>query len=126
MIAAILLAAGQSRRMGAFKPLLPFGGRTVVETCVDNLRLAGVAEVVVVVGHRGAEVRARLQDTALRFAVNEEADSEMAVSIAKGMAQLPANAEAVLIALGDQPAITADVIRRVLVARAVTGARARM
>jgi molybdenum cofactor cytidylyltransferase len=60
MLSAILLAAGRSRRMGAFKPLLPFGARTVIETCIDNLRAAGVTEIVVVVGHRGAEVRARL------------------------------------------------------------------
>jgi molybdenum cofactor cytidylyltransferase len=59
----------------------------------------------------------------LRFAVNEAADSEMAVSIAQGVTQLPAKAEAVLIALGDQPAITADVMRRVLATRAETGAR---
>ncbi len=44
-IAAVLLAAGRSRRMGAFKPLLPFGGVTVVEACVENLREAGAAEV---------------------------------------------------------------------------------
>jgi len=123
MISALLLAAGQSRRMGAFKPLLPFGGRTVIEACVDNLRAAGVGEIVVVVGHRGDEVRARLQDQSLRFAVNEVAASEMAVSIARGVAQLSDEAQDVLIALGDQPAVTPDVIRRVFETRAETGAR---
>ncbi|HYX42610.1 MAG TPA: nucleotidyltransferase family protein [Pyrinomonadaceae bacterium] len=123
MIAAILLAAGRSRRMGAFKPLLPFGGRTVLEACVANLRAAGVVEIVVVVGHRGDEVRARLQDQALRFAVNEAVASEMSVSIARGVAQLSDGAQAVLIALGDQPAVTPEVIRRVLETRAETGAR---
>src|SRR3954463_4130537 len=43
-IAALLLAAGQSRRMGAFKPLLPFGTRSVVEACVANLFAGGVDE----------------------------------------------------------------------------------
>jgi molybdenum cofactor cytidylyltransferase len=123
MLSALLLAAGQSRRMGAFKPLLPFGGRTVIEACVDNLRAAGVGEIVVVVGHRGDEVRARLKEQSLRFAVNEAAGSEMSVSIARGVEQLPDEAQAVLIALGDQPAITPDVIRRVLATRRETGAR---
>ncbi|PYS91995.1 MAG: hypothetical protein DMF64_10590 [Acidobacteria bacterium] len=123
MIAAILLAAGQSRRMGAFKPLLPFGARTVIETCVANLRAAGVGEIVLVVGHRATEVRTRLNDQSLRFAVNEAAESEMSVSIARGVAQLSDEAQAVLIALGDQPAVTPDVIRRVLETRAETGAR---
>lgn len=123
MLAAILLAAGQSRRMGAFKPLLPFGARTVIEACVANLLAAKVDEVVVVVGHRGAEVRARLQTQPVRFAVNEVAGSEMAVSIARGVAEVDARAEAVLIALGDQPAVTPELIKRVIETRAETGAR---
>ena len=40
-IAAIVLAAGRSQRMGAFKPLLPFGPKTVIETCIENLRGGG-------------------------------------------------------------------------------------
>ncbi|HYG81002.1 MAG TPA: NTP transferase domain-containing protein, partial [Pyrinomonadaceae bacterium] len=60
MISAILLAAGRSRRMGAFKPLLPFGAGTVAGACVESLRGAGFKEVVVVVGHRAGEVRAAL------------------------------------------------------------------
>ncbi|MFL6229050.1 MAG: NTP transferase domain-containing protein, partial [Pyrinomonadaceae bacterium] len=55
-VAAILLAAGRSRRMGAFKPLLPFGATTVIESCINNLRGAGVAEIVVVLGHRAEEL----------------------------------------------------------------------
>jgi molybdenum cofactor cytidylyltransferase len=103
--------------MGAFKPLLPFGARTVIETCVDNLRAAGVQQIVVVVGHRGPEVRAALAHLPLRFAVNEAAGSEMSVSIARGVEQLPAEARAVLVALADQPAITPEIIGRVLAER---------
>ena len=65
-IAAVLLAAGRSRRMGAFKPLLPFGGVTVAEACVASLRAGGAGEVVVVVGHRGGEVRAAAEACYLR------------------------------------------------------------
>ncbi len=122
-VSAILLAAGRSRRMGAFKPLLPFGARTVVETCVDNLRAAGIGEIVVVVGHRGDEVRAQLAPRPLRFAMNEEAESEMAVSIARGVEQLSDGAQAVLLALVDQPAVAPEIVRCVLAAHAQTGAR---
>lgn len=122
-VAAILLAAGRSRRMGAFKPLLPFGARTVVETCVDNLAAAGVGEIVVVVGHRGEEVRARLAGQPLRFAVNAEAESEMSVSIARGVEQVSAGAQAVLLALVDQPAVAPEIVQRVLAAHKQTGAR---
>jgi molybdenum cofactor cytidylyltransferase len=121
-VSAILLAAGQSRRMGAFKPLLPFGARTVIETCVDNLLAAGIGEIVVVVGHRGEEVRARLAHLPLSFAVNEEAGSEMSVSIARGVEQLSKETRAVLVALVDQPAVTPDIIRQVIETAAQTGA----
>ena len=106
MISAILLAAGRSRRMGAFKPLLPFGERTVVEACVGNLLDGGVEQVVVVLGTRAEEIRARLAHLPVRFAVNTEAESEMGVSIARGVEQIGASAQAVLIALADQPAVS--------------------
>ena len=125
-VAAVLLAAGRSRRMGAFKPLLPFGGVTVVEACVANLRGAGVSEVVVVVGYRGDELRAALaHKSGVRFAFNEEAESEMGVSIARGVEALRGGAAggAVLIALVDQPAVPPDAIRQLLDARSRTGAR---
>ncbi|MFL6257128.1 MAG: NTP transferase domain-containing protein [Pyrinomonadaceae bacterium] len=123
-IAAILLAAGRSRRMGALKPLLPFGGVTVAEACVANLRAAGVEEVVVVVGHRGADVRAALAHLEwLRFAVNEVAGSEMGVSVARGVEALSEEAEAVLVALVDQPAVPPAEIEELVEARRRTGAR---
>ncbi|MDT5269817.1 MAG: molybdenum cofactor cytidylyltransferase [Acidobacteriota bacterium] len=123
-IAAVLLAAGRSRRMGAFKPLLPFGGVSVAEACVANLRAGGVGEVVVVVGHRGSEVRAALAHLeGLRFAVNEMVGSEMGVSVARGVEALSDEAEAVLVALVDQPAVPPSEIERLIEARRRTCAR---
>jgi molybdenum cofactor cytidylyltransferase len=116
-ISAILLAAGRSRRMGAFKPLLPFGKRSVVESCISNLLEGGVEEIVVVAGHRAGEMRERLAHLPVRFAVNAEAESEMGVSIARGVEQIPAHALAVFIALVDQPAIPPEVIRLLIAER---------
>ena len=121
--AAVILAAGRSRRMGAFKPLLPFGARTVIETCVESLRAAGVSEIVVVVGHRGEELRARLASSGVRFAPNDDAESEMGASIARGVEQLSGGAGAVLIALAYHPAVTAEAIRFLAETRERTGAR---
>jgi molybdenum cofactor cytidylyltransferase len=109
--------------MGAFKPLLPFGEKTVVETCISSLMDGGVGTVVLVVGARAAEMRERLSHLPLRFAVNTDAGSEMGVSIARGIEQVPANAESVLIALCDQPAVPASVIRFLIEERERTGAR---
>src|SRR2546423_7290431 len=121
---AVLLAAGRSERMGAFKPLLPFGGRSVVEACVASLRGAGVAEVLVVVGHRAGEVRAALAHLPfVRFAVHAEAGSEMGVSVARGLEGLGEDAGALLVALVDQPAVPPAAGRRLIEARDGTGAR---
>ena len=123
-IAAILLAAGRSRRMGAFKPLLPFGAtQTVIETCINNLLDAGCAEVVVVVGHRAEEVRARVSHMPVRFALNDVVESEMGASIARGVEGLSCEASAVLIALGDQPAVTPEEIKRIMEAHRLSCAR---
>jgi molybdenum cofactor cytidylyltransferase len=110
--------------MGAFKPLLPFGGVSVVEACVANLRAAGVYEVVVVVGHRAGEVRAALARLPfVRFAFNDEAGSEMGVSIARGVEAVNASAGGLVVALVDQPAVPPAAIRGLIEARARTGAR---
>ena len=110
-IAALLLAAGRSRRMGAFKPLLPFGDRTVIECCIDNLGEAGIKDIIVVAGHRAEDVREKLKDLEVSIVVNPEPDSEMGVSIARGVEQLPDNARAAIIALVDHPAVPPSVIK---------------
>jgi molybdenum cofactor cytidylyltransferase len=109
---AILLAAGRSSRMGAFKPLLPFGNKTVIECCIDYLREGGVGEIVVVVGHRADDVRRRV--SGVTFAVNPDPDSEMGASIAAGVRELPESAQATLIALVDHPAVPATVVKELL------------
>jgi molybdenum cofactor cytidylyltransferase len=123
MIAAILLAAGRSRRMGAFKPLLPFGERSVIESCINNLLEGGVEQIVVVLGTRADEVRERLKHLSVSFAVNTDLESEMGESIARGVEQIPHDAEAVFIALTDQPAIPPEIIRFLVNERGRTGAR---
>ena len=104
-------------------PLLPFGATTVIESCLENLRGAGVSEIVVVLGHRAEELRAHLSHASVRFAVNEDEASEMAASIARGVEQLSNETRAVLVALADHPAVSADAIKSVLEAHTQTGAR---
>ncbi len=98
--------------MGAFKPLLPFGNKTVIECCIDSLREAGVETIVVVLGHRADDLRARL--TGIRFAVNPDPDSEMGASIAVGVRELPHEAETTLISLADHPAVPASVVSTII------------
>jgi CTP:molybdopterin cytidylyltransferase MocA len=112
-IAAIVLAAGRSRRMGAFKALLPFGDRTVIECCISNLRAAEIQDIVVVVGHRAKEIQQRLRALNLTYAVNTDPESEMGESIARGVEQVNTSARALIIALVDHPAVPAETIRMI-------------
>ncbi len=109
-VAAIVLAAGQSSRMGAFKPLLPFGSKTVIDHCVANLRAAGVETIVVVAGHRAEDLKRHLANTTVVFALNTDPTSEMSASIAAGITAVPINTKAVVIMPVDHPAVSADVI----------------
>ena len=96
--------------MGVFKPLLPFGKQTVIESCVHYLWRAGVENIVVVAGHRADELQASLAHLPVRFAFNPDPDSEMSASINAGLPKLPANTKATLIALADHPAVPATVV----------------
>lgn len=96
--------------MGAFKPLLPFGKQTVVEACIDYLRVGGVKTIVVVLGHQAEEVRARIKHLYVACVVNPDPASEMNASIAAGVRAVPATAAATLIALADHPAVPPTVV----------------
>ncbi|MFY9606999.1 MAG: nucleotidyltransferase family protein [Blastocatellia bacterium] len=114
MVSAILLAAGESRRMGSFKQLMTFGGKTFVECCVDNLLASKAGEVVVVTGHREADVRSALGSRPVRFAHNPDYRSGMTSSIRRGVSALSDQAHACLVALVDQPQIGTNVFNRVI------------
>ena len=113
-VVAILLAAGRSERMRAFKPLLPFGKTTVIQSCINYLKAGGVETIVVVVGHRGDEVRQHLNHASVLFAVNPDPSSEMSDSIRCGVEMLPANASAALLALVDHPGVPPEVVTKLI------------
>ena len=96
--------------MGKFKPLLPFGNQTVIECCVSNLRAAGVAEIVIVLGHHAEAVREQLSAVSVAFVTNPNPDSGMSTSIVRGVDVLTDMARAVLITPVDHPAIHPETI----------------
>ena len=111
-VSAIVLAAGRSERMGAFKPLLPFGPKTVIEACIDNLRAGGIQNIVVVLGQgpRAEDLKEHLQNAGVSFAINPDPHSEMGDSIACGVRQLPEETRAVIINPADHAAVPASVV----------------
>ncbi|HLF71045.1 MAG TPA: nucleotidyltransferase family protein [Dehalococcoidia bacterium] len=101
-IAALILAAGESTRMGRPKPLLPWGGTTLVAWQVAQMREAGADDVVVVLGHRAEEIRAALSPDA-RAVVNEAYREGRATSLRAGAEALADDVEAIFILSVDQP-----------------------
>lgn len=117
-VAAVVLAAGRSTRMGRPKQTLPWGdGQTLLSTVVAGLRASEVSQVVVVTGMAREAVEASLSalaggpGPAVSTAFNPDfATTEMARSLQVGLNHLPGNCQAVLVALADQPELDPRVV----------------
>jgi molybdenum cofactor cytidylyltransferase len=114
MISALLLAAGESRRMKSFKPLLQLAGKTFIECCVDNLLASRAGEVLVVTGHRQQDIRRQIGDRPVRIIHNPNYRQGMSTSIKQGLASLSSSAQAVIIALADQPLVTTAIFNQLI------------
>ncbi len=121
-LAAILLAGGYSSRMQRFKPLLPFGGATVIERAIGTFHGAGILDLAVVVGHRGDELEPLLDRLHVRCVRNPDFDSGMYSSIAAGVRSLPAGVQACFVLPADTPAIRSHTVALVARAYRRTGA----
>jgi molybdenum cofactor cytidylyltransferase len=114
MIWALVLAAGESRRMGEPKLLLPFGRSTIIETVVQNLMDSSLDGILVVLGHRWQGILDKLKNYAVETTVNPHYKKGMLSSVQWGFRRLPRDAQAALVVLGDQPGISAQTIDLVI------------
>ena len=113
-VSALLLAAGESQRMGRLKQLLPLGGSTLIEVALENLLRSRLQEVIVVLGFGAEEIRPRVEAKGVRVAVNPRYKEGMASSLRVGLDALDPRAEGILVALADQPFIPPEVIDRLI------------
>ncbi|MFC2024067.1 NTP transferase domain-containing protein [Chloroflexota bacterium] len=114
MISGILLAGGESKRMGEPKLLMPFHGRTILGKVVEDLLDSDVGEVVVVVGHMAEKMRKRLLGKPVKLAMNMHYRQGISSSIVAGLGLIDNCAKAVMIALGDQPLIGTTIINKLV------------
>ena len=99
--------------MGAPKQLLPFGESTIVETVVDNMLGAKFDEVIVVVGHRAAEIQKQLGTRPIKTVFNPDYRDGMLTSAQAGIRELETS-DAFALMLVDQPFITSALINQVV------------
>lgn len=108
---AIVLAAGEGRRLGSGKLTLPFGDSTIIREVVQSVLASGVDGVTVALGHFADTVREALDGAEVRYVVNPHPDQGMLSSVKCGVRATPPDVDAFLIVLGDQPEISPDTIR---------------
>jgi len=111
-LSAIVLAAGRSQRMGSSKPLLPLGGRTVLQQVLLALSAAQPVRTLVVLGVQGEPVAESLADFGVSILWNRAEDSDMVDSLRTALPVLPEEDQGVIVCLGDQPLIAPATYRR--------------
>jgi molybdenum cofactor cytidylyltransferase len=106
MVGAVLLAAGTGSRIGNRpKSLLQLGGVPLIMRQLIALSGAGVDEVVVVVGHHGAEIRQAIENLPITVVENPNPDLGQDSSVRVGLSALSPSVDAIVIALADQPMV---------------------
>ena len=114
MIAAIILAAGESKRMGQPKMLLPWGDRTVIGHVISTFLQAGIQDVLVVTGGAHEQIEKAIEQYPIRKILNRDyTTGEMLSSLQCGLRKMRDNAQAALIGLGDQPQVQVSSIRAI-------------
>ncbi|PYV14663.1 MAG: molybdenum cofactor cytidylyltransferase [Acidobacteria bacterium] len=112
MIAGLVLAAGESSRMGRDKALLLYRGRTFLEAIVRTLDAGGIKRIAVVLGHHAEEIRQKTRLEGAEAVVNEHYRLGQTSSLQAGLAALDGPAlEAVLVCLVDHPTVHAETVR---------------
>jgi molybdenum cofactor cytidylyltransferase len=114
MIAGLILAAGESSRMGTPKATLAYRGRTFLERIVQTLREGGLERIVVVLGHQAEDIQRQIKIEAAQVVINPDYRSGQTSSLQVGLRSLIADdLEAVLLCLVDHPAVAAETVRRI-------------
>jgi len=113
-ICALVLAAGKSQRMGRPKMVLPFGSQTIIEKVIDNIIEAGISDILVVTGSDRDAVETLCSSKPVVICYNPNYEEGMHSSVVCGFSNLSEHTRAVMVFLGDQPFIPAEVIQTVM------------
>lgn len=116
-IAAIVLAAGRSTRMGALnKMLAEIGGKPLVRIAAEQALASRARPVIVVTGHQREQIEAALAGLPVRFAHNPDYADGLGTSLRAGIAAVPAEAGGAIVCLGDMPQVDSGLIDKLIAA----------
>jgi molybdenum cofactor cytidylyltransferase len=113
-LAAIVLAAGYSRRMGSFKPLLDLDGRPVISYVIDSLRGANIQDISVVVGYNSEALLPVLAELRVRAVMNDRFADGMFTSVLTGIGSLGHGIKAFFLLPADMPLVKPDTIKYII------------
>ena len=114
MISAILLAAGESKRMGRPKQMLAWKGKTLLRHVLENLIHSTVDEIILVLGHEAEAIQKSLTEFQIKIVINPEYQQGMASSLRQGLLAIDTRSEAFLVVLADQPGIGPEIINQII------------
>jgi molybdenum cofactor cytidylyltransferase len=115
-VAALVLAAGLSSRMGLNKLLAPVKGKPLIRRTVEAVRAAHVDPVIVVTGHEAEGVKTALAGLDVTYAANPHYEEGLSTSLRAGLMAVPASADAAFVLLGDMPEVSSGLIDRMIAA----------
>ena len=111
MIAGLILAAGESRRMRRDKALLTYRGRTFLQNIIESLATAGIEKVTVVLGHHADIIQNATNLAGVRVVLNPDYQRGQTSSLQVGLAAAAVDSpEAIILCLVDHPAVSSKVI----------------
>lgn len=111
---AVILAAGESKRMGSPKMILPFKGSTMLERVISNIRASQVDKIMVVLGSDREKIQPLAEKSSVGHCYNENFTDGMFSSVKCGLRGLPEDFKAVMIFPGDQPLISTETINIII------------
>ena len=114
MISAILLAAGESKRMGRPKQLLAWQGKTLLQHSLESLINSAADEIILVLGHEADRIGKSLPALPIKIVINPDYKKGMASSLRGGLLAMDRRSEAFLICLADQPGIGPEIVNRMI------------
>lgn len=113
-VAGVILAAGEAKRMGCSKVLLPYQEGTILEAVIKSARRSPLAPVVIVLGHDADKIQTAAAFDNVEVVINKNFRQGQSSSLKAGLCKVPDTCQGVMFLLGDQPRVTPATIKKIV------------